>query len=125
MPSPLTLQICSTALLSGESREQLEALLEAYFEEFQPQAIAEERSLVEMVDAEWRLGRLRRHELVQPTLSPVEFRRFERHLLRLYDRALQNLFALRREQRLNTDTRYQAAPKRIQQEDEEGMSVTQ
>lgn len=91
MSSPLVFSAFSTALLSGESREELEALFEAYLAEYQPLTVTEERAISEMVDAEWRLRRLRQSQLNRTTLSPGEFRKFESHLIRLYDRALHNL----------------------------------
>lgn len=91
MSSPLTFPTFSTALLSGESREELEALLEAYFAEYHPRTVTEERAISEMVDAEWRLRRLRQSQFHSTELSVREFREFESHLTRLYDRALHNL----------------------------------
>lgn len=91
MSSPLTFPTFSTALLSGESREELEALLEAYCAEFHPRTVTEERAISEMVDAEWRLRRLRKAQFHTTELSVREFREFELHLIRLYDRALRNL----------------------------------
>lgn len=91
MSSPLTFPTFSTALLSGESREELEALLEAYFCEYRPRTVTEERAISEMVDAEWRLRRLRHSQFHTTELSTREFREFESHLIRLYDRALHNL----------------------------------
>ncbi|MBL8177917.1 MAG: hypothetical protein JNK48_24785 [Bryobacterales bacterium] len=91
MSSPLTFPTFSTALLSGESREELEALLEAYFTEYHPRTVTEERAISEMVDAEWRLRRLRKSQFHTTDLSAREFRKFEAHLIRLYDRALHNL----------------------------------
>lgn len=91
MSSPLVFPTFSTALLSGESREELEALFEAYFAEYQPRTVTEERAISEMVDAEWRLRRLRQSQFRTTELSTREFRRFESHLIRLYDRALGNL----------------------------------
>ena len=91
MSSPLTFPTFSTALLSGESREELEALLEAYFTEYRPRTVTEERAISEMVDAEWRLRRLRQSQFHTTELSTREFRKFESHLIRLYDRALHNL----------------------------------
>lgn len=91
MSSPLTFPTFSTALLSGESREELEALLEAYCAEFLPRTVTEERAISEMVDAEWRLRRLRKAQFHTTDLTVREFREFESHLIRLYDRALHNL----------------------------------
>ena len=96
MSSPLTFPAFSTALLSGESREELEALLEAYCTEYNPRSITEERAISEMVDAEWRIRRLRTSQITKSTLTPWEFRRFESHLTQLYDRALRNLLQRKR-----------------------------
>lgn len=102
MPSPSTFPAFLVPLLPGESREELEALLDAYYAEYDPQTITEERCIAEMTNADWRIRRLRNLEasaaqgpneasLKHQTQSRLQ----EAHLKRIYDEALRLLLELR------------------------------
>lgn len=116
MPSPMLFQTFSPALLPGESRQELEALLEAYFKDFRPQTITEEHSLCEMVDAIWRLRRTRRHVADVITADNARaiarFRNHEAYLQRIHDRAFRNLLRSRRYRRLESQAAITAKAKR-------------
>jgi hypothetical protein len=53
----------STALLSSEDKEEFDALAEGFFTEYKPQTPTESRFVREMVDAEFRLQRVRSHSV--------------------------------------------------------------
>lgn len=53
--------LCSTALLSCEDRAELDALAEGFLNEYQPETPTENRYVREMIDAEFRLQRVRAH----------------------------------------------------------------
>jgi hypothetical protein len=98
MSSLLTFPAFSPALLPGESREELESLLDAYLDEYKPSSITEEHCVCQLADAEWRLRRLRRAHTSTPS-SDSTMRQDEDHLLRLYNRALDVMLKLRKERR--------------------------
>jgi len=110
MSSLLTFPAFSPALAPGESREELEALLDAYLDEFDPQSITEEHCVCQLADAEWRLRRLRRAEALSPS-PDAQMRRNEDHLVRLYRGALNVILRLRRERRAQQLHQARSVPK--------------
>jgi hypothetical protein len=86
-----------TAILAGESAEERDALTAELTGHFLPRGPIEERCVREMVDAEWRLRRVRALEAEAFPLLPGRLeiiRRHETHLRRQFDQALHALLDL-------------------------------
>jgi hypothetical protein len=123
----------STALLSCEDGRQWKALCDGYRQELQPSNMVERRYVDEMIDAEWRLNRIRSYavsiqescmeklasvptagtaaqafQALADTSSLRLLLRYESQFRRQYDKALEYLQRYRR----NSHSETQAAEKK-------------